>query len=114
MRPSLWFALCGIGASVSTGCTLVSDIAGSSVVAGDQRGGTVSRVTTFTQSGALNMAASWCAQYGLVAQEVQIIFATDSMDFACVSRPAYQSPAYQSPAYQSPAYQPQPLFNPPA
>src|SRR5215469_2803419 len=99
MRLSLWFALCGIVASASAGCTVVSTIAGSSVVAGDQRGGTVSRVTTFTQAGALNMAGSWCEQYGLVAQEIQIIFATDSMDFACVPRPAYQ---------------PQPLFNPPA
>jgi hypothetical protein len=78
---------------------LVSDIAGSSIVAGDQHGGTVSRVTTFTQAGALNMASSWCGQFGLLAQEVQIIFATDSMDFACVPQPAYQ---------------PVPLFNRPA
>jgi hypothetical protein len=98
MRPSLRFALCGFVALASGGCTLVSQIGGSSVVAGDERGGTVSRVTTFTQAGALNMASAWCGQYGLLAQQVQIIFATDSMDFACVPQPAYQ---------------PQPLFRPP-
>lgn len=97
MRPSLRFAVYGIVALVPGGCTLVSEIAGSSVVAGNQHGGTVSRVTTFTQAGALNMASSWCGQYGLVAQEVQIIFATDSMDFACIYQPEYQ---------------PQPLFKP--
>jgi hypothetical protein len=79
------------------GCTLVSEIAGSSV-AGNEHGGTVSRVTTFTQAGALNMASSWCGQYGLVAQEVQIIFATDSMDFACIYQPEYQpQPLFKSP-----------------
>jgi hypothetical protein len=98
MRPPLRFVLCGIVALASCGCTLVSEIAGSSVVAGDEQGGTVSRVTTFTLAGALNMASSWCGQYGLVAQEVQIVFATDSMDFACVHQPA--------------AYQPQPLIKP--
>jgi hypothetical protein len=98
MRRSLRFALYGIVALASGGCTLFSEIGGSAVVAGDEHGGTVSRVTTFTQAGALNMASSWCGQYGLLAQQVQIIFATDSMDFACVPQPAYQ---------------PQPLFRPP-
>jgi hypothetical protein len=99
MRPSLRFAVYGIVALAPGGCTLVSEIAGSSVVAGNEHGGTISRVTTFTQAGAFNMASSWCGQYGLVAQEVQIIFATDSMDFACIHQPEYQ---------------PQPLFKPPA
>src|SRR4029077_11563355 len=99
MRLPLRFVAFGIVALASSGCTLVSNIAGSAVVAGDERGGTVSRVTTFTQAGALNMASSWCGQYALVAQEVQIIFATDSMDVAGVPQP--------------PAYQPQPLLKPP-
>jgi hypothetical protein len=90
MRLFFRFAICGIFALGSGGCVLLSEIAGSSVVAGDEHGGTISRVTTFTQAGALNMASSWCGQYGLVAQEVQIIFATDSMDFACVHQPANQ------------------------
>ena len=87
MYPSLRLALCFVVVLGSGGCTLASDIAGSSVVAGDEHGGTISRVTTFTQPGALDKASSWCYQYGFVAQEIQIIFATDSMDFACVPRP---------------------------
>jgi hypothetical protein len=90
MRPSFGFALCGIVALASGGCTLVSTIAGSSVVAGDEHGGTVSRITTFTIDGGMNMANSWCGQYGLVAQQVQLIFANDSMEFACVPQQPYR------------------------
>lgn len=90
MYPLLRFVLCALAAAVAGGCTLVSGIAGSSVVAGDERGGTISRVTTFTQAGALATAGSWCQRYGLVAQETQVIFATDSMDFACVPQPAHE------------------------
>lgn len=97
MRLSLRFAVCGIVALAPSGCTLVSEIAGSSIVTADERGGTISRVTTFTQAGALNMASSWCGQYGLVAQEVQIIFATDSMDFVCVHQLAYPQPPFKPP-----------------
>ena len=87
MRPFSHFTLCIIVAFGLGGCTFVSEIAGSSVVAGDEHGGTVSRVTTFTQAGALNMASSWCHQYGLEAEEIRVIFATGGMDFACVRSP---------------------------
>jgi hypothetical protein len=61
------------------------------VIDADQRGGTVTRVGTFTIDGAMNMAASWCGQYGLYAAETQIIFLTDSMQFACVPPPTQAS-----------------------
>jgi hypothetical protein len=83
MRPFLRFALCAV-VLASGGCTFVAEIGGSSVMSGDEHGGTVSHVTTFTIAGATNMAASWCGQYGLYAEETRVIFATDSMDFACV------------------------------
>jgi hypothetical protein len=90
MCPLIRFAFCALPLAVSGGCTLVSGIAGSSVVAGDEHGGTISRVTTFTQAGALAMAGSWCQRYGFVAQGFQVIFATDSMDFACVPQPVHE------------------------
>jgi hypothetical protein len=87
MRPFPRFALCIIIALGASGCTLVAQIGGSSVVNADEHGGTVAHVTTFTLTGALNMAGSWCGQYGLYAVETRVIFATDSMDFACVPPP---------------------------
>jgi hypothetical protein len=36
----------------------------------------------------MNMANSWCGQYGLIAIETQIIFATDSLQFACIPPPS--------------------------
>lgn len=86
MRPFLRSALVIVGLG-SSGCTVFAEIGGTSVVVGDQRGGTVSHVTTFTLPGAMNMAGSWCAQYGLYAEEIRVIFLTDSMDFACVAPP---------------------------
>jgi hypothetical protein len=72
-------ALCAV-ALVTSGCTFVATIGGSSVVDADQHGGRVTHVTTFTINGAMNMASSWCGQYGLYAAETQIVFATDSME----------------------------------
>jgi hypothetical protein len=86
MRPFLRSALVVVALG-SSGCTFFAEIGGSSVVAGDQSGGTVSHVTTFTISGAMNMAGSWCAQYGLYAEEIRVNFSPDSMDFACVAPP---------------------------
>jgi hypothetical protein len=80
--------LCALLALGPGGCTVVATVAGSSVVSGDQRGGVVSRVSSFTIDGAMNMANSWCGQYGLIATETQIIFATESMEFACISPPS--------------------------
>jgi hypothetical protein len=88
MIRSFLRVLCALLALGSGGCTFVATIAGSSVVAADERGGVVSRVSTFTIDGAMNMANSWCGQYGLIATETQIIFATDSMEFACIPPPA--------------------------
>jgi len=87
MRPFLRFVVCVVALSSGGGCTLVAEIGGSSVVNADEHGGTVSHVTTFTIAGAMNMAASWCGQFGLYAEETRVIFATDSMDFACVAPP---------------------------
>jgi hypothetical protein len=84
MRSLLRLVLCALLALGSGGCTFVATIAGSSVVAADQHGGLVSRVSTFTTDAAMNMANSWCGQFGLIATETQIIFATDSMQFACI------------------------------
>jgi hypothetical protein len=84
IRSFLWFALCALLALGPAGCTVVATVAGSSVVAGNEHGGVVSRVTSFTIDGAKNMANSWCGQYGLIATETQIIFATESMEFACI------------------------------
>lgn len=86
MPPSR-FTLCIIAALSLGGCTLAAQVAGSSIIAGDQRGGTVSRVTTFTNTGALNTANAWCGQYNLVAQETRVMFITDSMEFACTLPP---------------------------
>ena len=79
------FALCGVAALSSAGCTLVAEMSGSSVVAAGAHGGTVSRVTTFTRAGALNMAEAWCGQYGLVALETRVTFIDENMEFSCVS-----------------------------
>jgi hypothetical protein len=87
IRSFLRFVLCALLALGPAGCTVVATVAGSSVVSGDQRGGVVSRVTSFTIDGAMNMANSWCGQYGLIAKETQIIFATESMEFACLPPP---------------------------
>jgi hypothetical protein len=84
MRSFLRSTLCAVALS-SSGCTFVAEIGGASVMNGDEHGGTISHVTTFTISGAMNIAASWCRQYGLYAEETRVIFATDSMDFACIS-----------------------------
>ena len=88
MRSFLRFVLCGLLVLGPSGCTFVATIAGSSVVAADEHGGFVSRVSTFTIDGAMNMANSWCGQYGLIAIETQIIFATDSLQFACIPPPS--------------------------
>jgi len=88
MRSCLWFVLCALLALGPGGCTVVATVAGSSVVAGDEHGGVVSRVTSFTIDGVMNMASSWCGQYGLIATETQIIFATESLEFACIPSPS--------------------------
>jgi hypothetical protein len=44
----------------------------------------IDQLSTFTIDGAMNMADSWCGQYGLIAKETQILFATDSLQFACI------------------------------
>jgi hypothetical protein len=84
IHPFLWFVLGALLALGPVGCTVVATVAGSSVVSGNEHGGVVSRVTSFTTDGAKNMANSWCGQYGLIATETQIIFATESMEFACI------------------------------
>jgi hypothetical protein len=81
------FALCVAAALGSGSCTFFAQVNGSSVVTADAHGGTVSRVTTFTQAGALEMANAWCGQYGLVALETRLTFINESMDFACVPPP---------------------------
>jgi hypothetical protein len=86
MRPFFRFALCVVALG-SSGCTFVATIGGSSVVNADQHGGTVTNVTTFTVTGAMNMAASWCGQYGLYAEQTRVIFSTDSMEFTCIPPP---------------------------
>jgi hypothetical protein len=78
------FAL-GVVAALS-GCTFAAHMNGSSVVAGDAHGGVVSRVTTFTLAGAMNMANDWCGQYRLVALETRVSF-DEGMDFSCVPPP---------------------------
>jgi hypothetical protein len=67
---------------------LVATVAGSSVVGADEHGGFASRVSSFTIDGLMNMANSRCSQYSLIATETQIIFATDSMQFACIPPPS--------------------------
>lgn len=76
-----------IAALSAGGCTFGAQVTGSSVVAGDAHGGTVSHVTTFTKAGALNMANAWCGQYRLVAVETRVTFLDEGMDFVCVSPP---------------------------
>jgi len=88
IRSFLRFVLCALLALGPGGCTLVAAVAGSSVVGADEHGGFVSRVSTFTIDGAMNMANGWCGQYGLIATETQIIFATDSLQFACIPPPS--------------------------
>lgn len=86
IRP---FSALGMLAALSAGgCTFAAQVNGTSITAGDARGGTVSHVTTFTHAGALNMANAWCGQYRLVAQEIRVTFLIDGMDFACVPPPA--------------------------
>jgi hypothetical protein len=94
------------------GCTFVATVGGSSVIDADQRGGTVTRVSTFTIDGAMNMAASWCGQYGLYAAETQIIFLTDSMQFACVPPEARASSGVPAPIAPPPASGPARLMPP--
>src|ERR1700680_1107698 len=46
-------------------CVIVAFSLGGCVVGGDEHGGTVSDVTTFTLPVALSAANSWCGRYGL-------------------------------------------------
>lgn len=82
-----WLAFALTVALSAGGCTSAAQVNGSSIIAGDERGGTVSRVTTFSRPGALNMANAWCGQYSRVAVEMRVTFITDGMDFACVLPP---------------------------
>lgn len=86
IRP--WSALGILAALSAGGCTFAAQLNGTSVIAGDEHGGTVSHVTTYTVTGALNMANAWCGQYRLVAVETRVTFINDGMDFACVPPPA--------------------------
>lgn len=86
IRP--FFAFGMLAALSAGGCTFAAQLNGTSIAAGDARGGRILRVTTFTQAGALNMANAWCGQYSLVAQEIRVVFVIDGMDFACVPPPA--------------------------
>ena len=70
------------------GCTLGAQVTGTSVVAGNAHGGTVSHVTVFTKAGAMNMANAWCGQYNLVALETRVTFINENMEFACIPPPA--------------------------
>ena len=107
----LRFALCVVVLG-TCGCTFVATVGGSSVIDADQHGGTVTRVSTFTIDGAMNMAASWCGQYGLYAAETQIIFLTDSMQLACVPRPTQASSGALAPIAPPPASAPTRLMSP--
>jgi hypothetical protein len=90
----------------------VATVGGSSVIDADQHGGTVTRVSTFTIDGAINMAASWCGQYGLYAAETQIAFLTDSMHFACVPPPTQASSGLLPPTAPPPTSDPARLMSP--
>jgi hypothetical protein len=107
----LRFALCIVVLGLG-GCTFVATVGGSSVIDADLHGGTVTHVTTFTIAGAMNKAASWCAQYALYAAETQIIFLTDSMQFACVPPPTRVSSGILSPIIPPPASAPTRLMTP--
>lgn len=72
------FALCAIAAFSVAGC----------VAGGDEHGGIVSRVSTFTLPAALIAANSWCGRYGLDAEETRMLrFEDGDMAFACVPLP---------------------------
>jgi hypothetical protein len=85
--PPSQIALCVAAVLGCSGCTLAAQVTGSSVVGGDAHGGAVSHVTTYTRSGALNMANTWCGQYNLIAEATRFTFINDGMDFACVPPP---------------------------
>jgi hypothetical protein len=106
-----FIALCTAGL-VTSGCTFIATVGGSSVIDADQHGGTVTRVSTFTIDGAMNMATSWCGQYGLYPVETQIAFLTDSMQFACVPRPTQASSGALAPIAPPPASAPTRLMSP--
>ena len=69
-------------------CVIVAFSLGGCVASGDEHGGIVSGVTSFTLPEALSAANSWCGQYGLDADETRMLgWENGDMGFACVSPP---------------------------
>jgi hypothetical protein len=69
-------------------CVTVAFSLGGCVASGDEHGGTVSGVTSFTLPAALIAANSWCGRYGLAAEETQMRdWGNGDMEFACVPPP---------------------------
>jgi hypothetical protein len=69
-------------------CVIAVFSLGGCVAGGDEQGGTVSRVTTFTLPAALIAANSWCGRYGFDAEETRMLsFGDGDMVFACVPPP---------------------------
>jgi hypothetical protein len=70
-------------------CVIVAFSLGGCVAGGDEHGGMVSGVTTFTLPAAMIEANNWCGRYGLVAAETRMThFENPDMGFACVPLPA--------------------------
>jgi len=69
-------------------CVIVAFCLGGCVVAGDEHGGIVSRVSTLTLPARMIAAKSWCGRYGLDAEETRMLrFDPGEMQFACVPPP---------------------------
>ncbi|MBV8776510.1 MAG: hypothetical protein JO032_03460 [Alphaproteobacteria bacterium] len=81
--PHIVMLVCIAGWGAS-GCALPALVGGSSVEGATPAGGTITRVTEFTEDGAIALAADHCARFGRAAQATGLQLATNRMTFSCV------------------------------
>jgi hypothetical protein len=84
-RRSWLLVSCSMVLLLLQGCSLMSDVAGCALEPAGERGGVVTRVTQFTEAGAVQLAAAHCRQYGLVAQVTGMLYGQPDMEFVCVA-----------------------------
>jgi len=83
-RSSLLVFGCVVGLGLQ-GCILISAVAGCSLESANQAGGSVTRVTEFTEAGAISLADEHCRHYGRVAQVTGLQLAASRLIFDCVA-----------------------------
>jgi hypothetical protein len=87
MRGYLLVVFGTIAGLALQGCVLAASVSGSQLESTNANGGTVTRVTQFTEAGAMSLASDYCSQYGKIAVETDIAFrgANPEMNFACTT-----------------------------